>query len=45
MLFEVRLSGVVMFWTEHEECVPSRAAIASMRKAGYQIYRDGRRAA
>ena len=45
MLIEVRLAGEVMFRTEHEECAPSKAAIASMKAGGYQVYRDGKRVA
>ena len=43
MKFEVRTAnGRVLFWTEHKECQPSREELASLRRAGLVIVKDGK---
>lgn len=37
MMFQVLKDGKVMFWTQHESCVPSDDQIKEMKKAGYKI--------
>lgn len=37
MMFQVIKNGNVMFWTEHESCVPTDEQIKEMKKAGYKI--------
>ena len=37
MMFQVLKDGKVMFWTQHESCVPSESQIKEMKKAGYRI--------
>ena len=40
--FEVRRDGVTKARTDSSACIPDRATRESMRKAGYQLYLDGR---
>lgn len=43
MKFEVRTEkGTVLFWTEHRECQPGREELASLRRAGLVIVKDGK---
>ena len=37
LIFQVLKDGKVMFWTEHESCVPTDEQIKEMKKAGYKI--------
>lgn len=37
LVFQVIKDGKVMFWTQHESCVPSESQIKEMKKAGYRI--------
>lgn len=42
MTFEVRRAGAVIMRTCEEECLPDREQRASLRKAGYSMYIDGK---
>ena len=43
MKLEVRTEkGRVLFWTEHPECLPGREELASLRRAGLMIVKDGK---
>lgn len=37
MKFQVLKNGKVVFWTEHESCIPDNETIKAMKKAGYKI--------
>ena len=37
LVFQVIKNGKVMFWTQHESCVPSEEEIKEMKKAGYKV--------
>lgn len=37
LVFQVIKDGKVMFWTQHESCVPTDNQIKEMKKAGYRI--------
>lgn len=42
MKFEVTdRHGRVIFWTEHEECVPDDETQATLLRAGYRIFVNG----
>lgn len=43
MKLEIKTAkGRVLFWTEHRECQPSREELASLRRAGLVIVKDGK---
>lgn len=37
MKFQVIKNGKVVFWTEHNSCIPDEETIKAMKKAGYKI--------
>lgn len=41
-IIEVKKDGKTFFFTEHEECIPDKEALKSMKKAGYKIYYKGK---
>lgn len=43
MLYQVTRDGVVVDWTEHESCRYDRKTEASLQKAGYVIYLNGKK--
>lgn len=41
MMFQVLKEGKVLFWTQHESCVPSEEEIKEMKKSGYKVKMKG----
>lgn len=36
-MFQVLKDGKIMFWTQHESCVPCDDQLKEMKKLGYKI--------
>lgn len=37
MRYEIVKNNKVMFWTEHEECLPPKEILKEMKDAGYEL--------
>ena len=43
MTAEIRnQQGTVVWWTQHESCLPSLEKRKRLRAAGYRLYKDGK---